>query len=121
MCSNHFVLWIERTCFILRQEHGNFPKKPILDLFLRIGNTCRICLILDNATWHNAQTEEFELPKRAWRKDRIEEWLQSHHISSDQYLTKAEMLEIAYVHARPKEYIVKILFIPFRLTHCLSF
>ncbi|CAF4629359.1 unnamed protein product, partial [Rotaria sp. Silwood2] len=61
MCSDHFVQWIERTCFILRQEHGN---------------TRRICLILDNATWHNAQTEESKLPKRAWRKDKVEEWLQ---------------------------------------------
>jgi hypothetical protein len=22
MCSDHFVQWIERTCFILREEHG---------------------------------------------------------------------------------------------------
>jgi hypothetical protein len=86
-------------------------------LFLQIGNACRICLILDNATWHNAQTEESKLPKRAWRKDKIEEWLQNHYITYDQDLTKAEMLEIAFSNAPLKEYLVKIRFsVPFQLT-----
>jgi len=109
MCSDHFVKWIEKTCFILRQEHGTFfeKKNSQLAIFLRIGDTCRICLILDNATWHNAQTEESKLAKRSWRKDKIEEWLQNHNITYDKYLTKAEMLEIAYSNAPRKEYLVK--------------
>ncbi|CAF3971078.1 unnamed protein product, partial [Rotaria sp. Silwood1] len=90
MCSKHFVEWIERTCLVLRHEHGD--KR-------------RICLILDNATWHNAQTEESKLPKRAWKKALIEEWLENHHIPYNVNLTKAEMLQLAFNNAPTKEYL----------------
>jgi hypothetical protein len=76
---------------------------------LWIGNNRRICLILDNATWHHAQTEESKLPKRTWRKGKVEEWLQKRHITYDQDLSKAEILEIAYYHVPQKEYLLKIL------------
>ena len=95
---------------ILRHEHGKSKPntKLIGNIFCKIENVHRICLILDNATWHNAQTEELKLRKRAWRKSMIEAWLQDHRVLQDGNLTKAEMLELAFKNAPPKEYLVRL-------------
>ncbi|CAF1149687.1 unnamed protein product [Didymodactylos carnosus] len=50
------------------------------------GKSAKIAIIIDNATWHNKLTPESEPPKRAW-------------------MTKAELIELAFTHLSPKEYI----------------
>jgi len=69
-----------------------------------LGKTPRICLIIDNASWHNQQTDESKLPTRASRKKAIEDWLDQRDIAYDSSLTKAELFEIVVKFAPPRQY-----------------
>lgn len=70
------------------------------------GPTAKICIIIDNATWHNRLTEETKPPKRAWNKTAILDWLKAHGITYHERATKAELLEIAFRHAPQRKYVV---------------
>ncbi|CAF4243867.1 unnamed protein product, partial [Rotaria magnacalcarata] len=76
MDSEHFIKWIKSTSFRLRDEHG--PND-------------RICIIIDNATWHSELTDDTKPAKRAWRKSEIQQWLIRHRIHFDPIMTKAEL------------------------------
>ncbi|CAF4100217.1 unnamed protein product [Rotaria sp. Silwood1] len=43
-------------------------------------------------------------PKRSWRKDQIQRWLDEHNIKYDVKLKKSELLEIAFANIPPKRY-----------------
>ncbi|CAF4425847.1 unnamed protein product, partial [Rotaria sp. Silwood2] len=79
------------TASTLRTEHGNIAK---------------IAIIIDNATWHNKLTPESEPPKRAWKKESVVEWLTARKIKFETYMTKAELIPLAFNHLPPKEFIV---------------
>jgi len=91
MDSKHFVEWIETTASTLRAEHGKATP---------------IAILIDNATWHNKLTPESEPPKRAWQKALVADWLTQRKIKFELYMTKAELLELAFQHLPPREYIV---------------
>jgi hypothetical protein len=64
--------------------------------------------VIDNASWHNRLTAESTPPKRAWRKAQIQEWLNDRNISYDSRFTNAELLELAFEHLPPKEYMTNV-------------
>jgi hypothetical protein len=69
-----------------------------------LGKTSRICLIIDNATWHSQQTDESKVSTRSSRKEAIENWLNQRNIEYESSLTKAELLEIVIKFAPPRRY-----------------
>ena len=87
MNSTHFTEWVEKAASYLRFLNGSIP---------------RIAIVIDNATWHNELVDETELPKRLWRKDQLQKWLEEHGIIYDTKLKKAELLEIAPANVPPK-------------------
>jgi transposase len=89
MNSAHFIEWIEKAASHLRLLHGSTP---------------RIAIIIDNATWHNELAEESKPPKRSWRKDQLQQWLDQHGITYDAKFKKAELLEIAFANVPSKRY-----------------
>ncbi|CAF2968883.1 unnamed protein product [Rotaria sp. Silwood2] len=89
MDASRFTKWITETCFKLRKQYGNKP---------------RICLVIDNATWHNQQTDDSKVPTRSLRKVAIQNWLDQRNIEYEPVLTKAELLEIAVKFAPPRRY-----------------
>jgi hypothetical protein len=89
MNSIHFINWVEKAASHLRFLHGP---------------TARIAIIIDNATWHNELIDEAKPPKRSWRKDQLQQWLDEHMLKYDANLKKAELLEIAFSHVPPKRY-----------------
>ncbi|CAF4584900.1 unnamed protein product, partial [Didymodactylos carnosus] len=91
MDSKHFVEWMETTASTLGAEHGKATP---------------IAILIDNATWHNKLTPESEPPKRAWQKALVTDWLTQRKIKFELYMTKAELLELAFQHLPPREYIV---------------
>ncbi|CAF1503947.1 unnamed protein product [Rotaria sp. Silwood1] len=70
------------------------------------GKLAKIAIIIDNATWHNKLTPESEPSKRAWKKQLIVDWLNNRQIKFETYMTKAELIALAFIHLPPKEYIV---------------
>ena len=86
MNSTHFTQWVDSY---LRFLHGPIP---------------RIAIIIDNARWHNELVDETKPPKRSWRKDQLQKWLEEHGIIYDTKLKKAELLEIASANVPPKRY-----------------
>ena len=66
------------------------------------GPAAKICIIIDNATWHSRLTEETKPPKRAWNKATIIEWLSIRQIKCPELATKAELLEIAFQNVPEK-------------------
>ncbi|CAF4548983.1 unnamed protein product [Didymodactylos carnosus] len=68
------------------------------------GPNAKIVICVDNATWHNKLTPESEAPKRAWRKQKVTDWLNLKKLKFDSYMTKAELLDTAYKNLPPKEY-----------------
>ncbi|CAF1433445.1 unnamed protein product [Didymodactylos carnosus] len=91
MDSTHFTEWVTSAVGTLRAEHGKGIK---------------IAIIIDNDTWNNKLTPECEAPKRAWRKPMIADWLISKKLKFVTFMTKAELLEIAYKNLPPKEHMV---------------
>ena len=91
MDNNHFVAWMDSTASTLRSEHGK---------------SANIAIIIDNATWHNKLTPESEPPKRAWRKQLIADWLTKRKIKFETYMTKPELMQLAFSQLPPKQYIV---------------
>jgi len=91
MDSNHFVAWMDSTASTLRSEHRK---------------AANIAIIIDNATWHNKLTPESEPPKRAWKKQLIADWLTKRKIKFETYMTKAELIQLAFSQLPPKQYIV---------------
>jgi len=109
MDGSHFVSLISRTSSLLRQEHGNtqFLQQATLQQFYKIlGTSANISIIINNAIWHNHLTEETKPPKRAWNKQTIMDWLDSHHLDYSTRDTKAELLDIAFQNAPDKKYVV---------------
>ncbi|CAF4966821.1 unnamed protein product [Rotaria sp. Silwood1] len=78
---------MDSTASTLRAEHGN---------------TAKIAIIMDNATWHNKLNPESEPPKRAWKKESVVEWLTARKIKFETYMTKAELIQLAFNHLPPK-------------------
>ena len=110
MNSRHFVNWMERAAFNLRKSFG--PNR-------------RICIVIDNATWHNELTDETKPPKRSWRKLEVEAWLREHRIEFDVDFKKSELLDRAFNDLPPrkfkvdevaKKFDVEILRLP--INHC---
>ena len=93
MNSDHFVHWIERAAFGLRKKFG--PSR-------------RICIVVDNATWHNELTDSTKLRKCSWRKDQSQTWLREHNIDFNINLKKSELLQLAFVNLPRKEYKVDL-------------
>ena len=91
MDSDHFSQWIKNTSEILRSEHGKNAK---------------LVIIIDNATWHNQLTTESQPPKRSWKKSILQEWLTTRKIKYDTFMTKAELLELAFENLPPRQYVV---------------
>ena len=89
MNSTHFTEWVEKVAPYLRFLHCPIP---------------RIAIIIDNATWHNELVDETEPPRRSWRKDQLQKWLEEHSIIYDTKLKKAELLEIASANVPAKRY-----------------
>ena len=50
MNSNYFIDWMRHAAFSLRR---------------RFGSNRRICIVIDNDTWHNELTDETKPPKRS--------------------------------------------------------
>jgi hypothetical protein len=71
-----------------------------------LGSVAKISIIIDNATWHNSLTNETKPPKRAWNKQKVIDWLNSHQLTYPNRATKAELLEIAFENAPAKKYVV---------------
>jgi hypothetical protein len=71
-----------------------------------LGSLANISIIIDNATWHNQLTEETKPPKRAWNKQKIMDWLDSHELAYSKRASKAELLEIAFENTPEKKYVV---------------
>ena len=90
MDNNHFLVWMESTSSTLRSEHGRSSK---------------IAIIIDNATWHNKLIPESEPPKCAWAKQLIVDWLTKRNIKFETYMTKSELIQLAFSQLLPKQYI----------------
>lgn len=89
MNSNHFIEWLHKTAAHLRICH---PEPT------------RICIIIDNATWHCELCDDVKPPKRSWRKDSVKQWLQQRKIKFDRLMTKAQLLELAFANVPPKKF-----------------
>lgn len=89
MNSTHFVHWIRHAASLLRRRHPE-PR--------------RICIVIDNATWHNELCDNVKPPKRSWRKIQVQEWLDQHEINYDSSMTKAQLLELAFANVPPKKF-----------------
>jgi transposase len=110
MTSARFVNWIAEAAGTLRAENGS----------------SKICIIIDNAPWHNELTEETKMPKRAWVRARVIQWLEDHQVPYLDVYTKAELLELANAYSPRKifktdeaaaKFDVDILRLPIR--HCV--
>jgi hypothetical protein len=88
MTSARFVNWVFEAAGTLRAENGN----------------SKICIIVDNAPWHNELTEETKMPKRAWVKAQVVQWLNDHQVPYLDIYTKAELLELADAYAPKKAF-----------------
>ncbi|CAF1671282.1 unnamed protein product [Didymodactylos carnosus] len=64
MTSSLFVQWIFKAAAALRAEH----------------DTSKICIIVDNAPWHNEATDETKMPKRSWKRAQVLQWLDDHKV-----------------------------------------
>lgn len=109
MDGDHFLQWMLQTALFFRLEHGTVILLMTLsstDFMKLSGPATKICIIIDNATWHNRLTEETKPPKRAWNKTTIINWLNTHQIKYPERATKAELLDIAFENAPRKKYIV---------------
>ena len=89
MNSTHFTEWVKNVASYLRFVHNPIPRSAIT---------------IDNDTWHNELVDETKPPKRSWRKDQLQKWLEEHGIIYDTKLKKAELLEIAPAKVPPKRY-----------------
>ena len=87
--SVYFVKWIRKAASHLRHP---FPE-PI-----------RICIVIDNATWHNELCDETKLPKRSWRKVQVEKWLNQHKVKFHESMKKSQLLEPAFHNLPPKKF-----------------
>jgi hypothetical protein len=93
MNSLHFIGWMEHAAFNLRKKFG--PDR-------------RICIVIDNAPWHNQLTDETKPPQRSWRKHKVEDWLREHRIDFDDNLKKSELLQLAFSNLPSKEFKVDV-------------
>ena len=55
-------------------------------------------VVLDNAPYHNARTDDSRNPTTSWKKVDIQTWLSDHNIQFEQTMLKPELLEIAARH-----------------------
>ncbi|CAF1244573.1 unnamed protein product [Didymodactylos carnosus] len=104
------VNWVFEAAGTLRAENGN----------------SKICIIVDNAPWHNELTDETKIPKPAWVKAQVVQWLNDHQVPYLAIYTKAELLKLADAYAPKKvfktdvaaaKFDVDILRLPVR--HCV--
>lgn len=89
MNSVTFIKWIRKAASYLRRRHP----EPI-----------RICIVIDNATWHNELCDDVKPPKRSWRKAQVEKWLDEHKIKFDVSMKKAQLLELSFANVPPKKF-----------------
>ena len=91
MDFEHFSQWIQSISQTLRSEHGK---------------NGRIVIIIDNATWHNRLITESQSPTRSWKKSLLVEWLTTEKVKYETFMTKAELLELAFKNLPLREYLV---------------
>ena len=89
MNSDHFVQWTKRAAFGLQKK---------------FGPSCRIPIVIDNATGHNELTDSTKPSKYSWRKDQVQTCLREHNIDFNIDLKKRELLQLAFVNLPRKEY-----------------
>lgn len=89
MNSSHFIEWLRKAAAHLRQQYS--------------GST-RICIVLDNARWHNELCDDAKPAKRSWRKNQIQQWLQQRKIKYETSQKKAQLFELAIANAPPKKF-----------------
>ena len=89
MNSSSFIGWLRKAFAHLRHKH----REPT-----------QICIVLDNARWHNELCDDAKPPKRSWRKNQIEEWLKRRSIKYESSLKKPQLLELAIANAPPKKF-----------------
>ena len=111
MNSDHFIEWIKRAASELRHK---------------FGQASRICIIIDNATWHSELTDDTKPPKHAWCKEQIQKWLENQNIKFNPVFKKVELTQLAFSNLPSKRYKVdeaaklfnvEILRLPIK--HCL--
>ena len=93
MNSAHFLQWIERAAVSLQKKSGT---------------SCRMYIIIDNATIHNKLTNSTQPPNRSWRKDQVQAWLREHNVDFNNDLKKSELLQLAFDNLPRKEYKVNL-------------
>ncbi|XP_050316224.1 uncharacterized protein LOC126750614 [Anthonomus grandis grandis] len=59
-------------------------------------------IIMDNAPYHSVQLEK--QPSSSWKKQEIAEWLVKNNIPYNRQMFKPELLSIAKMYKRPKQY-----------------
>ncbi|CAF2733820.1 unnamed protein product [Rotaria sp. Silwood2] len=89
MNSSHFIEWLRKAAEHLRRKYCN---------------STRICIVLDNARWHNELCDDAKPPKRSWRKSEIEQWLRKRKIKYEICQKKAQLFELAIANAPPKKF-----------------
>ena len=62
-------------------------------------------ILLDNATYHNARTDDTKTPTSGSRKAEMQQWLSSRGIPYDVLSTKVELYEIIKTHKPPIRYL----------------
>ncbi|CAF0790839.1 unnamed protein product [Rotaria sordida] len=73
---------------------------------MEYGKKEKICIVIDNATWHSQLTDASKIPLRSWNKNQIRQWLIDHSVPFIDQYSKSELLELSYAYAPEKEYIV---------------
>ena len=93
MKANYFIDWMRHAAFSLRR---------------RFDLNRWICTVIDSATWHNELIDETKPPKRSWRKAKIEDWLDQHHVNYDLNMKKSNLLQVAFENLPKKKFKVDV-------------
>ncbi|CAF2893679.1 unnamed protein product [Rotaria sp. Silwood2] len=101
MNSSHFIEWLQKAAEHLRQQYCE---------------STQICIVLDNARSHNELCDDAKPPKRSWRKNEIEQWLQRREIKYETCQKKAQLLELAIANAPPKKFKANMVAAEFQCT-----
>ena len=61
-------------------------------------------IVIDNALYHNALTEDTKAPNTSAKKSVLQDWLCKHKITFPPVQTKAELYELVKKHKHPNVY-----------------
>lgn len=88
------------------------------------GSKEKICIVVDNTTWHSQLTDASKISLRSLNKDKIRRWLINHTVPFIEQHNKSELPDLSYAHAPEKEFDettkqfdIEILRLPIR--HCI--